>query len=44
MLKAALNLAARDDPRITNASAWKNGLQRLPEEEPPPNKKILPRR
>jgi len=40
MLKAALNLAARDDPRITNASAWKTGLSRLPEAEPPPNKII----
>ena len=38
MLKAALNLAARDDPRITNANAWKTGLSRLPEAEPPPNK------
>jgi hypothetical protein len=40
MLKAALNLAARDDPRIVNASAWKTGLVRLPEVEPPPNKII----
>jgi integrase len=40
MLKAALNLAARDDPRITNASAWKTALSRLPEAEPPPNKII----
>jgi|SRR6516165_10379732 integrase len=31
-LKAALNLAARDDPRIRNASAWK--LPRLPDVEP----------
>ena len=38
MLKAALNLAARDDSRITNSSAWKVGLSRLPEEEPPANR------
>ena len=38
MLKAALNLAARDDPRIMNASTWKTGLARLPEAEPPANK------
>jgi integrase len=31
-LKAALNLAARDDTRIRNASAWK--LPRLPDSEP----------
>jgi integrase len=37
MMKAALNLAARDDPRI-QSSAWKSGLQRLPEQETPPNK------
>jgi integrase len=41
MLKAALNLAARDDPRITNANTWKSALSRLPEAEPPPNK-IIP--
>jgi integrase len=29
-LKAALNLAAADDPRITNDKAWRNGLKRLP--------------
>ena len=40
MLKAALNLAAKDDPRITNSSAWKVGLSRLPEEEPPANRII----
>jgi integrase len=40
MLKAALNLASADDARITNASAWKTGLKRLPEEEPPPNRII----
>jgi integrase len=32
-LKAALNLAAAHDPRITNASAWKTGLARLPDAE-----------
>jgi integrase len=32
VLKAALNLAATDDPRITNASAW-TGLKRLPDSE-----------
>ena len=32
-LKAALNLAVTDDPRITNASAWKVGLARLPDAE-----------
>jgi integrase len=32
-LKAALNLAVTDDPRITNASAWKTGLARLPDAE-----------
>jgi integrase len=31
-LKAALNLAAKDDPRIRNTSAWK--LPRLPDAEP----------
>ena len=35
MMKAALNLAARDDQRITNFGAWKTGLSRLPEEAPP---------
>ncbi len=30
-LKAALNLAASDDQRITNAKAWRDGLQALPE-------------
>ena len=29
-MKAALNLAARDDARITNAKAWRDGLKRLP--------------
>jgi len=30
-LKAALNLAAKHDPRITNANAWKIGLAALPD-------------
>ena len=38
MLKAALSLAARDDPKITNVATWKTGLARLPEQEPPINK------
>jgi hypothetical protein len=33
VLKAALNLAAADDPRITNSNAWRNGLKRLPDGE-----------
>ena len=32
-LKAALNLAAADDFRITNIAAWKTGLARLPDAE-----------
>ncbi|MGZ3362474.1 MAG: site-specific integrase [Xanthobacteraceae bacterium] len=32
-LKAALNLAAADDPRIVNVKAWTNGLKRLPDRE-----------
>jgi integrase len=32
-LKAALTLAATDDPRITNATAWRTGLARLPNTE-----------
>jgi integrase len=32
-LKAALNLAAADDSRITNTAAWKTGLARLPDAE-----------
>ena len=32
-LKAALNLAATDDPRISNSSAWRTGLARLPDSE-----------
>lgn len=32
-LKAALTLAANDDPRITNAAAWRIGLARLPDAE-----------
>src|SRR5262245_13673055 len=31
MTKAALNLAAAHDPRITNAMAWKTGLANLPD-------------
>ena len=30
-LRAALNLAARHDPRITNADAWTTGLESLPD-------------
>jgi integrase len=33
VLKAALNLAASDDPRIVNQNTWKNGLKRLPDGE-----------
>jgi hypothetical protein len=33
VLKAALNLAAADDPRITNGNVWRNGLRRLPDGE-----------
>jgi integrase len=32
-LKAALNLAATEDPRITNRSAWKDGLKGLSDAE-----------
>jgi hypothetical protein len=32
-LKAALALAARNDKRITNAAAWRNGLKKLPDSE-----------
>jgi integrase len=31
--KAALALAARNDKRIANSSAWKNGLRKLPDSE-----------
>ncbi|MGX9429723.1 MULTISPECIES: tyrosine-type recombinase/integrase [Bradyrhizobium] len=31
--KAALALAARNDQRIVNAAAWKNGLRKLPDSE-----------
>jgi integrase len=31
VFKAALHLAASDDPRIINVTAWKNGLKRLPD-------------
>jgi integrase len=37
MLRAALNLAARDDARITNAASWRDGLTKLPDAEPPRN-------
>jgi site-specific recombinase XerD len=33
VFKAAMYLAASDDPRIINATAWKNGLTRLPDGE-----------
>jgi integrase len=33
VFKAMCNLAAADDPRITNVSAWRNGLKRLPDGE-----------
>jgi integrase len=32
-LAAALALAAKDDPRINNAAAWRDGLARLPDSE-----------
>jgi integrase len=32
-LKAALALAARNDSRLTNDAAWKNGLKKLPDSE-----------
>ncbi|SIN88816.1 Site-specific recombinase XerD [Bradyrhizobium erythrophlei] len=32
-LKAALALAARNDKRVTNTAAWKNGLKKLPDSE-----------
>jgi integrase len=32
-LKAALALAAADDPRIANSAAWRAGLKRLPDAE-----------
>jgi integrase len=31
--KAALNLAAGDDARVTNSAAWRSGLKRLPDAE-----------
>jgi integrase len=31
VLKAALNLAARGDKRITNSAEWRNGLTKLPD-------------
>jgi integrase len=33
VMKACLNLAASDDPRIVNTNAWRNGLARLPDGE-----------
>jgi hypothetical protein len=33
VFKAAMNLAAADDPRITNSDVWRNGLKRLPDGE-----------
>jgi integrase len=41
VFKAALNLAAADDPRIGNAKAWRDGLARLPDGETSRNT-ILP--
>jgi integrase len=41
VLKAALALAAREDHRITNAAAWRDGLARLPDSEVARNE-ILP--
>ena len=40
-LAAALSLAARDDPRIVNTAAWRDGLARLPDAEQSRNA-ILP--
>ena len=37
VVKAALNLAARHDPRITNVNAWKLGLALLPNTHRPRN-------
>jgi integrase len=41
VLKAALSLAAREDHRITNTAAWRDGLARLPDTEVARNE-ILP--
>lgn len=41
VLKAALALAAREDHRITNAAAWRDGLAKLPDTEIARNE-ILP--
>jgi integrase len=41
VLKAALTLAAREDHRITNMAAWRDGLARLPDAEVARNE-ILP--
>ena len=35
MLKAALNLAGREDQRIVNGNSWRTALSKLPEDEPP---------
>jgi hypothetical protein len=40
-LKAALNLAARLDPHITNASAWKTGLSGISEDFASRNVQVL---
>jgi len=40
-LMAALNLAAREDHRIVNTAAWRDGLRQLPDAESPRNE-ILP--
>jgi integrase len=41
VLKAALALAAREDHRITNAAAWRDGLAKLPDSEVARNE-VLP--
>lgn len=41
-LSAALTLAGRDDERIKNANAWKNGLKRLPGSEQARANVVLP--
>jgi integrase len=42
MLTRALNLLAGDDQRVTNASAWRTGLKRLPNAEVARSNVILP--
>lgn len=42
VLSAALSLAGRDDARITNGSAWKSGLKRLPDSERARPNVVLP--